>query len=235
MSVCGFRLPRSRRPRGSLPATPHPSAVSLLRTFTIALASAAATLILMGLPGWGDRGTASRAGTALRMDLEELVYRSDLSVEARVLSSSSVVGETGRIETDYVLTVDRTLWGLHEGTRVVRLPGGVLADGRGLVLPGMPRLAAGEDLILMLSQAGRGDLRVPVGLSQGRFTVRTALDGTRTFERDQGGLSLVDPATGLSRRADTLVVLDYAETLARIEAAANRRRAGAARAGYKDR
>ena len=75
-------------------------------------------------------------------------------------------------------------------------------------------------------------MAVSAGRSRG---VTENPDGTRTFERDQGGLSLVDPATGLSRRADTLVVLDYAETLARIEAAANRRRAGAARAGYKDR
>ncbi|MBJ03009.1 MAG: hypothetical protein CMK00_09085 [Planctomycetes bacterium] len=196
--------------------------MSFLRTFTIALASAAATLLLMGVLAPGEN---SRAGTALRLDLEQLVERSDLIIEGRVLSALPVLGESGRPETDYLLTVERTLWGEHEGTRILRLPGGLRPDGSGLVLPGMPRLSSGEDLVLLLSEAGRGGLRVPVGLAQGRFTRHTSLDGTRTLERDQGQLSLLDPRTGRTRPADARSVLDYAETMARIEAAANQRRA----------
>ncbi|MAE27711.1 MAG: hypothetical protein QF724_03125 [Planctomycetota bacterium] len=198
--------------------------MSLLRTFTIALAAAAATVLFMGLLG---PASGPRAGTALRLDIEELVERSDLVLEGRVLSATPVMGASGRLETDYLMTVDRTLWGQHEGTRVLRLPGGVLPDGSGLMLAGMPRLAAGEELVLMLTEAGRGELRVPVGLAQGRFTLHHGLDGTRTLVREQGSLQLVDQSSGRVQSADSRSILDYAETMGRIEAAANRKRVAA--------
>jgi len=86
------------------------------------------------------------AGTAIRLDIPELVERADLAFEGRVLERTSQVGPTGLIESDYTIAVLRTFVGTPQSTRVVRLPGGVLADGEGLVLPGMPVIEVGEDL-----------------------------------------------------------------------------------------
>ncbi len=71
-------------------------------------------------------------------------------------------GETGLIETEYLMSVDRTLWGADLGMRTVRLPGGVLPDGRGMMIPGMPRIAVGEDVLLFLSRQTSWGMRMPM-------------------------------------------------------------------------
>jgi hypothetical protein len=106
----------------------------------------------------------------------------------------------------------------------VRLPGGILPDGTGLVLPGMPRLAEGEEVVLFLSETSSAGLRVPVGLAQGKFRVVRDARGARTLERDGADLTLLDRASGATSRMHLAAVFDYAAAAAEIEAAVVRRR-----------
>ena len=165
------------------------------------------------------RQPAVRAGTALRMDVPDLVEAAELVVEGRVLAARAVETEAGLIETEYELLVDRTFRGSPLGVRTLRLPGGLLDDGRGMILAGVPHLRPGEDALLFLSAEGGRGVRLPVGLAQGRYRVLTRLDGTRIAVRDQADLGLVDPSTGRLLGTEGAHVRDYAELVAEIEAA----------------
>lgn len=164
------------------------------------------------------------AGTALRMDLQELVDRSDLLLEARVVRATPVE-VSGQVHTDYQLLVDRTWWGDDLGVRTVRLPGGVLASGRGTLVPGMPSLVPGDDVVLALTGPDRLDRRVVVGLSQGRWRIVGDGQGGKLAVRGGEGASLLGPAGGLPLPADRLDVVEYSGLVARLEAAAADRRA----------
>jgi len=170
---------------------------------------------------------AVRAGTALRLEIPELVDGSALVLEGRILSADAIETTDGLIETIYQIAVDETYFGQDQYNRSVRIPGGVLEDGRGMLLAGMPRLTVGEDALLFLSAAGDRGVRVPIGLSQGRFRIVTSLDGSKVAVRDQGDLGLVDPVTGAIVSADSSYVRDYADLKAEVVAAVSAKRAGA--------
>jgi hypothetical protein len=163
------------------------------------------------------------AGTAIRLGVPELVESSDLILEARVLSAYSFE-DRGRIETEYLLEVARTFEGVDEAYRAVRLPGGLLEDGRGMVLAGMPRIFAGEEVLLFLTPEGRTGVRMPVGLSQGKLGLISRADGTKALARDSSGIALVNPDSGRVMRGQGVTVLDYAEVVAEIEAALSGKR-----------
>lgn len=171
----------------------------------------------------------AHAGTAVRLDIQGLVDRADLLIEGRVLGVRVVLDPSGRIDTEYTLTVERTLIGEAQGTRVVKLPGGVLPDGRGMLIPGLPGLTQGENVILFLSQANASGMRMLVGLAQGKLRVLTDPSGRRRLVREQGELSLVDAHTGALTEADAAAELDYAATLAEIEVSIAKKRARAIR------
>jgi len=165
-------------------------------------------------------------GTAVRMELPALVEGADLILEGRVLRRRGVLDPAReRIETEYVLAVGRTFQGEPLATRTVRLPGGVLPDGRGMVLPGLPELAVGEEAILFLARADAAGMRMPVGLAQGRFRVVTSATGVRSLVREQADLHLLDPRTGVVSPAPHSAVFDYAATVEGIERAVAARRA----------
>ena len=198
------------KPGASTPrASPMRSALTILALAGLSL------LLLRPLL----REPAVRAGTAVRMEVPELVEAADLVLEGRVLSARAVVTESGLVETEYELLVDRTFRGAPHATRTLRLPGGVLEDGSGMVLAGVPHLRPGEDALLFLAAAGSRGVRMPVGLSQGRYRVLTRLDGSRVAVRDQADLGLVDSSSGRLEEAHGAHVRDYAELVAEIEAA----------------
>lgn len=168
------------------------------------------------------------ASTVLRLDVPGLVERADAVVEGRVASSRVTEAEDGRIETEYVLEVARTLLGEPRSERVLRFPGGLLEDGRGLILPGLPHLVPGEEVLLFLSAPSSSGLSIPVGLSQGKFRILTGVDGTRLLVRDPGPLTVANLATGELREAGSRSSRDYAEVMAEIHAAIEHRRAAGA-------
>ena len=157
------------------------------------------------------------AGTAVQLDLGQLTQRAELVVEGRVLSALPLEHPDGRIETEYLLDVARTHKGEDQSLRALRLPGGHLPDGRGLLLAGMPRLEVGEELLLFLSAPSEGGTRMPVGLAQGKFRVLRGAGGAKFLVRDSAGLTLVRPDAAPGHGNGALV-LAYAEALARMEA-----------------
>ncbi len=193
-----------------------------MRTFL----SAAIGLLLAALvtPGLLRDGAPVQAGTALRLDTDGLVQNAALILEGRVLAAHPLEGATG-IETEYLLEVERTFEGEDLPHRLVRLPGGVLPDGRGLALAGMPRIEPGEALLLFLTQEGRSGIRMPVGLAQGKYAVQRRRDGTKVLTRDVSGVSLLSPETGQVAASEGRVVRGYAELVAEIEAAVARKHA----------
>jgi hypothetical protein len=165
------------------------------------------------------------------MDVDGLVEGADLVIEGLVLSAVGVETEAGMIETEYTLLVDRTFEGDDLVERTLRLPGGVLGDGRGMMLAGLPRLAVGEQTLLFLTRPSGGGIRMPVGLSQGRYRILHNLDGSRVAVRDQTDLGLVDPDSGQILQPSGSHVRDYAELIAEVEAAVARENALGPRSG----
>jgi hypothetical protein len=159
------------------------------------------------------------AGTAVRLGISELVQNADLVFEGRVRTTRVLVAINGLIETEYLLDVSRTFEGVDRPTRIVRLPGGVLPNGDGLILPGMPRVVEGEDVLLFLTGSSGSGVRMPVGLAQGKFRVETSLAGEKSLSRRQGALTVVDPTTGILNEQVGSEVFDYAEVVAEIHAA----------------
>lgn len=180
----------------------------------LGLFAAAAALAFLRAPSGGVE-----AGTALHMGVPELARRSDLVLEGRVLSQKALEAESGLIETEVLLEVERTLVGDHLPLRAIRLPGGELPDGRGLYLSGMPRLREGESVMLFLTARSQSGMRMPVGLAQGKLGVVTDAAGEKLLVGNALALGLVGAGGTEVAEADGLSVLPYAEVLAQIEAA----------------
>ena len=164
------------------------------------------------------------AGTAVRMDLGELVDRAGLLFEGHVVSATPVDID-GDVFTDYQLIVDRTWWGDDLGSRTVRLPGGALPTGRVTLVPGMPSLVPGDDVVLALTEADDLSRRVVVGLSQGRWRIVGDGHGGKLALRGGEGGAIVDAPSALPVPVDRLDVMDYADLVSRLEAATAARRA----------
>lgn len=153
-------------------------------------ALAAVACAFLGL----SRSTDVRAGTVQRFGLAELAERADLAFEGRVLAARVLEPAPGRIETEYTLREDVALVGAACPLRVVRLPGGVLPDGRGLAIAGMPRLDVGADVVLFLSRESSFGTRMPVGLAQGSLRVVTLPTGAKRLVGSSAGLDFVGAA-----------------------------------------
>jgi hypothetical protein len=132
--------------------------------------TAVIALLALALAGAGARLTA--ASTQAAPDLAALVAGAERIAELDVLDATSALLPDGRIETRYTLATVAPLKGDQPAIQDLRMPGGEVA-GRGLILPGLPRLRAGERVILFLSAPTpeRG-WRLPIGLGAGAFAVR---------------------------------------------------------------
>jgi len=172
---------------------------------------------LIGPGIWYDAESV-QAGTAVRLELPELVENADLIIETRVLAARALES-AGGIETEYLLEVHRTFEGDDQPYRLLRIPGGVLPDGRGLLLSGLPRIRTGEDVLLFLSKESETGVRMPVGLAQGKYRVVKLSDGSKALVRNTAGMALVDRKGGVLTTPHARQVRDYVETVARIEAA----------------
>ena len=167
----------------------------------------------------------SEAGTAVQLDLDEAFLASDLVVEGLVTAARSGELGDGTIYTDWDLRVERTFWGEEAETRTIRLPGGMLATGRGMLIPGMPRLVEGEHVVLLLEEPHRDGLRLTTGLSQGKYRIVTSSRGESVAVRTGDHVSLITARN--TRVADRNGMLGYADLVARLEAARQERIAAA--------
>lgn len=208
---------------------PHSDCLGAMRK--TALAAIVSILAGYALTSW-VRAVSVDAGTAVALEVQGLVDGSELIVEGRVLSATGVRLENGVVATDYEVRVERDFLGGNEETVAVRIPGGILPDGSGMLLPGVPALAPGERAIVFLTEEDPRGLRMPVGLGQGRLRVLDGPGGAHWLERDASRLALVGP-DGELLHPDERSLLDYAGTVAEIQAAVAIKRARAA--GERDR
>jgi hypothetical protein len=99
----------------------------------------------------------------------------------------------------------------------------VLANGRAMMIPGMPSLMLGEDVVLLLTEAAEDGMRVPTGLAQGKYRIVADAQGGKHAVRTGEHLTLAT-STGLLAGQDRIAVYDYAEFVAQLEAAAQAKR-----------
>lgn len=188
-----------------------------MRSALLAAASVAGLLL-------GPWTPPAAAGTAVRLDVPGLVEEAELVFEGRVLAARALQGGGGIIQTEYVVEVAHTWLGDDLPARTFRLPGGVLPSGRGLVLPGMPRVEVGEHVLLFLSPESQHGFRMTVGLAQGKLRVVEDAEGRRALVRDGADLNLLDPATGRVSPAAEAARRDYERVVEEVRAAVADRR-----------
>jgi hypothetical protein len=111
------------------------------------------------------------ASVVVPATLDELTSEADLVVHGRVVRvEPRQAPETRRVERVVSLDVLRSLKGSAAATTFVVLPGGTYGRYRTIV-PGVPDLQAGEEVVLFLRTSSAGVPQL-VGLSQGLLRVR---------------------------------------------------------------
>lgn len=166
--------------------------MTVLKTLTAAL--------VMMLPLVAGAAVVERVGVA------------EMTRMARQVVQGTVVSRAGRylvtpggrrIVTDVTVRVDRALRGEtnETGSLVVTTLGGVV-DGQGQLVPGAPRLAEGEEVVLFLVPSRPAPDGTPrhavIGLSQGVFHVeRDPASGNVRVGRRLQGLTFAGTDPGI--------------------------------------
>jgi hypothetical protein len=122
------------------------------------------------------------AAVVPRFSFEELVDTSERIVQGRV-ERSWVAWDRSRqfIWTHYEIAVSDMVKGAPSRTVIVSEPGGAL-DGMTLTVPGAPRYATGEEVVLFLHRTPIGYLRAN-GYEQGCHRVRDRARTARLKDR----------------------------------------------------
>ncbi|HYR27462.1 MAG TPA: PKD domain-containing protein [Thermoanaerobaculia bacterium] len=123
----------------------------------------------------------ANATTIVMPEDEQLIGKSPVIVEGMVLSTAAVERD-GRIYTETVVSVSRTLKGSVSETITIRELGGV-AEGRFTKIFGTPEFASGERVLLFLEQHPQGGYRT-MDLFVGKFESAATRDGKRIWLRD---------------------------------------------------
>ena len=129
--------------------------------------------------------------TVWRYDLESLSLGAErILVGQCTASHTEIVG--GKLFTRVVVAVDEVVKGVESQRVVLRLPGGQ-ANGRRLLVAGMPTFLPGEEVVLFLTEEDPTYGAWPLGLAQGKFHVkrRGAAKEAEVFQ-DLRGISFPD-------------------------------------------
>ncbi|HEX5759451.1 MAG TPA: matrixin family metalloprotease [Thermoanaerobaculia bacterium] len=137
------------------------------------------------------------APPAIEATTYRMVADADLADQARAVAEVRVVEKgaaagSGKPATDYLVEVERVVQGHLPGSRVVvRVPGGLGADGIGLRVYGAPEFAPGDRALLFLVAGEDGSYRI-LHLMLGAFHARRVA-GRRVALRDLAGAHEVLP------------------------------------------
>jgi len=147
---------------------------------------------------------SAEATILIKMDLPQLVGRSDVIFVGKAIESRSHWSEDGRhIVTDTTFKVSQAVHGSPGSTVVIRRLGGKVGD-IGMRVSGMPELRTGDEVLLFTERRSNGK-RYVVGMKQGVFRVHRdaagrqmvapgRLDGLTLARRTpQGRLETVEP------------------------------------------
>ncbi len=131
----------------------------------------------------------AHATTCEALTVADLAKRAELVVHGTCESATAVWNvDRTRIDTVVTVRVTEMVKGRRSRRITFRCPGGT-RDGKIYYIQGMPRIEAGQEVVLALSSLGGNGVRVPVGLAQGAFRV---VDGVAI--RDPRGVNRVAPA-----------------------------------------
>jgi hypothetical protein len=135
----------------------------------------------------------ARATTIERMSLAKMAQAAPLIVRARC-AGISVAFDAGEIWTFTSFRIEETWRGDAPLQITVRLLGGTMGNVTSHV-SGVPQFRSGEDVILFLQPAKRGDFSV-VSWEQGTFRVTRDAAGTESYvTQDTASFATFDPAT----------------------------------------
>lgn len=129
--------------------------------------------VVLGL-GFAALTLPSQASTLLPADFRTVVAEATVIVRGRVTDARAVRTPVGDVETMATIAVDAVLKGEAPGFVTMRVPGGTLGRYR-TVMPGAPRVTAGDAGVYLLKRAPGGALW-PVGLTSGIYRI-TVADG----------------------------------------------------------
>lgn len=133
-----------------------------LTTFGLALGLAAAT-------------PTAEATVLATLTVDQMTDASDLVVRGTVTEVWSAKDDNGYIWTHAQVEIDDTWKGEELGAVVVSQPGGYLGSEFSIVRS-VARFSVGEETVMFLEHTG--DLLQPVGMMQGKFTVRMDPDAS---------------------------------------------------------
>jgi hypothetical protein len=135
----------------------------------------------------------ARATTLMRLSLAEMARTAEVVVRARCVGN--VTGwDAGEIWTVTTFQIEETWKGAPPGLITVRLLGG-RAGNLTSTVDGVPRFQAGEDVVLFLERAGRGNFSI-VSWMQGTFRIRLERKtGEESVAQDTAAFATYDPET----------------------------------------
>ena len=154
------------RSRGHVLAIPLPAETfkRFLRHFRGLVAAAA---LAAGLSAASPAG----ATTVAELTNNQLVDASELIVRGTVTEIWTELDADGKVWTRAQVAISDVLKGDHATRAVVVDQLGGTFGGTTTTMPGAVRFSVDEDVVLFLETLGSGHM-VPVGLTQGKFTVR---------------------------------------------------------------
>jgi len=171
--------------------------------------------LFLSAGAWQQLRASSSVHEAGLPDLPALVAHADWIADFEILETTPLLRPDGTIATQVVASSRVPLKGRLASVQEFTLPGGAVA-GRGLHIPGMPALEAGDRVLLFLSQEDpEARWRLPVGLSAGTF---------RVLETGDDGPWVVGAAR--SGPDSPLEALSYDEFLIRVQQEVLRQREG---------
>lgn len=137
--------------------------------------------------------STAKATTIERMSLEKISRTAKVIVRARCLGNSTNQ-DAGEIWTFTNFAVEQVWRGTAPVQITVRLLGGRMGNLTSNV-SGVPRFQAGEEVLLFLEPASRGDFSV-VSWEQGTFRVRRdPATGRESATQDTASFATFDPVT----------------------------------------
>ncbi len=150
-------------------------------------------LVLLSLTFAMALATDSSAATYVMVADEDMVDGAARVAVVRVLGSE-VVEIDGRIFTDYHVESLQTYKGAaRSGPLTLRRPGGILPDGRAMIVPGLPEMLVGQEALVFMVDRADGAYGFEHYLL-GLFHLRT-IEGRQVAYRylDRPSLDLEDP------------------------------------------
>jgi hypothetical protein len=147
-------------------------------------------------------GASTARGTTIeRMSLEKMARTAKVIVRARCVGNSTSQ-DAGEIWTFTSFAVEQVWRGAVSGQITVRLLGGRVGNLTSSV-SGVPRFRAGEEVLLFLEPATRGDFSV-VSWEQGTFRIRRdPATGRESATQDTASFATFDPVTRRFEAAGT--------------------------------